>query len=77
MKRAASPFMNAHRSSARARWAAGVMRPTQGALHLSMYPSRHGLPELRALRNTPMEQERTGKTRRRRSMVSRIAHAWV
>lgn len=53
----------------------GVTRPTQGAEHLSMYPSRQGRPICPARLKTPAEQVRTGKTRSSRSTVSRMAQA--
>ncbi len=51
--------------------------PTQGAEHLSMYPSRQGRPTWPARLKTPVEHVRTGKTRSSRSTVSRMAQAWV
>ncbi len=42
-----------------------------------MYPRRQGRPVRAAFLNTPDVQVRTGKTRRRRSTVSRMAHAWA
>ena len=72
---AVSPAMKAQKSSASTWWSSGLIRPTQGAEHFSMYPSRHGRPCRPARLNTPAEQVRTGKTRSSRSTVSRIAQA--
>ena len=71
------PAMKSQNCSASARCSSGLTRPTQGAEHLSMYPSRQGRPDCFALRNTPAEQVRTGNTRSIRSTVSRMAHAWA
>ena len=69
--------MKSQNSSARLRCPASLMRPTHGAEHLPMYPSRHGRPIWPARLNTPPEQVRTGKTRSSVSTVSLIAQAWL
>ncbi len=69
------PAMKSLNSSASSRCSSGVTRPTQGAEHLPMYPSRQGRPIWWERLNTPAEQVRTGKTRSSRSTVSRIAQA--
>ena len=75
MNRAVLPDMKSQKSSAIARCSSGVTRPTQGAEHLPMSPSRQGRPIRAERRNTPGEQVRTGNTRSSRSTVSRIAQA--
>ena len=50
VKRAESPAMKSQKSWAISRCSALVTLPTQGALHLSMYPSRHGRPDASARR---------------------------
>ena len=72
---AVSPAMKSQKSWASCWWSSGEIRPTHGAEHLSMYPSRHGRPCWWARLNTPAEQVRTGNTRSSRSTVSRMAHA--
>ncbi len=42
---AVSPAMKSQKSRTRARWSSTLIRPTHGAEHLSMYPSRHGRPD--------------------------------
>ena len=69
------PAMKPMKSSTISRCSSGETRPTHGAAHLPMSPSRHGRPLVRALRNVPAEHERIGKTRSRVSTVSRMAHA--
>ena len=52
-----------------------LTRPTHGAEHLPMYPSRHGRPIWPERLNTPAQQVRTGNTRSSVSTVSRMAQA--
>ena len=70
------PPMKARKSLTIARCSSGLTRPTHGAAHLPMSPSRQGRPIAAARRNTPAEHERIGNTRSRVSTVSRIAQAW-
>ena len=58
-------------------WSSGVIRPTHGAAHLPMSPSRQGRPVSSARRYTPSEQLRIGKALSMRSTVSRIAQTFV
>ncbi len=67
--------MKSQKSSTTWRCSCCVTLPTQGAEHLSMYPSRQGRPTCPARLKTPALQVRAGKTRSSRSSVSRIAHA--
>ena len=57
------PPMNARKSSTIARCSSALTRPTHGAAHLPMSPSRHGRPTALARRNTPALHERMGNTR--------------
>ena len=76
VKPAVCPPMNARKSSTIARCSSALTRPTHGAAHLPMSPSRHGRPTALDRRKTPALQERIGNTRSRVSTVSRIAQAW-
>ena len=67
--------MKAQKSSTIARWSSGLIEPTHGAEHLSMYPRRQGRPEVCARWKTPRLQVRMGNTRSSWSTVSRIAQA--
>ncbi len=75
MNRAVCPAMKSQKSSASSRCSCSLTRPTQGAEHLPMYPSRQGRPIWPDRLNTPAEQVRTGNTRSRVSTVSRMAQA--
>ncbi len=70
------PPMNARKSLTISRCSSASTRPTHGAAHLPMSPSRHGRPIALERRNTPAEHDRIGNTRSSVSTVSRIAHAW-
>ena len=59
------------------RWSASLIRPTQGAEHLPMEASRHGLPVRRALLNTPSEHVRTGKVLSSLSRLCRRSHTFA
>jgi hypothetical protein len=65
--------MKATKSSTMRRWSSGEIRPTHGPEHLLMSNRMQGRPRRRCRSNTPLEQVRMGKVRRRRSRVSRIA----
>jgi hypothetical protein len=65
--------MKATKSSTIRRCSSGEILPTHGPEHLWMSYRMQGRPRRRCRSNTPLEQVRIGKVRKRRSRVSRIA----
>ena len=75
VKAVVCPPMNDMKSLTIARCSSALTRPTHGAAHLPMSPSRQGRPTALARRKTPALHDRIGNTRSKVSTVSRIAQA--